>query len=300
MVSTAGTRTRRRMADSRDRTSAVPTTSTREPVMQAAAPFAWERALLSVHAALVYIFLYAPIAILIIFSFNSARQTARWEGFTLKWYAQLAENKLILAALKNSLIVASAATAVSTVLGTLAALALSRYSFRGKQATQAALFLPIIIPEIVLGAALVTFFGAIQMRLSIWTVIISHIAFSISYVAIVVRARLAGFDRSLEEAAMDLGAGPVQTFLRVTLPLIMPGIIAGALLVFTISIDDYVVSSFVAGVGATTLPLQIYSMIKVGVTPEVNAVSALLLVATIFMIVLSQRLQREPAKGEGR
>lgn len=267
--------------------------------MQAAAPFAWERVLLGLHSALVYVFLYAPILILIVFSFNAGRQTARWEGFTLQWYVRLGENQQILAALKNSLIVASAATVVSTIFGTLAALALSRYSFRGKHATQAALFLPIIIPEIVFGAALVTFFGAIQFRLSIWTVIISHIAFSISYVAIVVRARLAGFDRSLEEAAMDLGAGPVQTFLRVTLPLILPGIIAGALLVFTISIDDYVVSSFVAGVGATTLPLQIYSMIKVGVTPEVNAVSALLLGATIVMIILSQRLQRDPSKEGG-
>jgi spermidine/putrescine transport system permease protein len=272
----------------------------RSSAPRGAAPFPWERRLLAAHSALVYLFLYAPIAILIVFSFNAARQTARWEGFTVQWYARLMENKLILASLKNSLIVASATTLVATIIGTLAALALARYSFRGKAATRAALFLPIIIPEIVLGAALVTFFGAIQMRLSIWTVIISHIAFSISYVAIVVRARLAGFDRALEEAAMDLGAGPVQTFLRVTLPVILPGVIAGALLVFTISIDDYVVSSFVAGVGATTLPLQIYSMIKVGVTPEVNAVSTLLLLATVVMILISQRLQREPGGGPGR
>lgn len=270
----------------------------RAPAPRGAAPFPWERRLLGAHSALVYLFLYAPIVILIVFSFNAARQTARWEGFTWQWYARLAENKLILASLKNSLMVAGVTTVVATVIGTLAALALGRYAFRGKGATQATLFLPIIIPEIVFGAALVTFFGAIQMRLSIWTVIISHIAFSISYVAIVVRARLAGFDRSLEEAAMDLGAGPIQTFFRVTLPLILPGVIAGALLVFTISIDDYVVSSFVAGVGATTLPLQIYSMIKVGVTPEVNAVSTLLLLATVVMIAVSQRLQREPGKGE--
>jgi spermidine/putrescine transport system permease protein len=272
----------------------------RAPAPRGAAPFPWERRLLAAHSALVYLFLYAPIAILIVFSFNAARQTARWEGFTVRWYARLMENELILASLKNSLIVAGATTVVATIIGTLAALALARYSFRGKGVTRAALFLPIIIPEIVLGAALVTFFGAIQMRLSIWTVIISHIAFSISYVAIVVRARLAGFDRALEEAAMDLGAGPVQTFFRVTLPVIMPGVIAGALLVFTISIDDYVVSSFVAGVGATTLPLQIYSMIKVGVTPEVNAVSTLLLLATVIMILMSQRLQREPGGGPGR
>lgn len=262
-----------------------------------AAPFRWERKAMALHSLLVYVFLYAPILILIIFSFNEARQTARWEGFTFHWYGRLMENKLILRAMKNSLIVAGTTTVACTIIGTLAALALGRYGFKGKGSTQAMLFLPIIIPEIVLGAALVTFFGVVQMRLGIWTVIVSHIAFSISYVAIVVRARLAGFDRSLEEAAMDLGAGPIQTFFRVTLPLILPGVVAGALLVFTISIDDYVVSSFVAGVGATTLPLQIYSMIKVGVTPEVNAVSTLLLLVTVLMIIFAQRLQQQPGEG---
>ncbi|HMP76833.1 MAG TPA: ABC transporter permease [Kiritimatiellia bacterium] len=270
----------------------------RAPAPRGAAPFRWERKLMGFHSSLVYVFLYAPIIILIIFSFNEARQTARWEGFTLDWYGKLMSNKQLLNSVKNSLLVAGVTTVFSTVIGTMAALALGRYTFQGKGATQATLFLPIIIPEIVFGAALVTFFGAVEWRLSIWTVIISHIAFSISYVAIVVRARLAGFDRSLEEAAMDLGAGPIQTFFRVTLPLILPGVVAGALLVFTISIDDYVISSFVAGVGATTLPLQIYSMIKRGVTPEVNAVSTLLLLVTVVMIILAQRLQQEPGKGE--
>ncbi len=265
-----------------------------------AKPFKWERAALAAHAVLVYVFLYFPIAVLIIFSFNKSRQTAVWEGFTTDWYAKLAENQLIIKAVKNSLIVAAAATVASTLLGTMAALAMGRYRFRGKASTDALLYLPIIIPEIVMGAAMVTFFGVAQMRLTIWTVIIAHIAFCISYVAIVVRARLAGFDRSLEEAAMDLGAGPVATFFRVTLPLIMPGIIAGALLVFTISIDDYVVTSFVAGVGATTLPLQIYSMVKVGVTPQVNAVSTLLLLVTVLMIVAAQRLQQGQGGGSVR
>lgn len=267
----------------------------RVPAPRGAAPFRWERKLLAAHSWLVYLFLYLPIVILIIFSFNEARQTARWEGFTVQWYEKLFSNKLILKSVKNSLVVAAVTTVCSTIIGTLAALALGRFNFRGKGFTQAALFLPIIIPEIVLGAALVTFFGATQIRLSIWTVIVAHVAFSISYVAIVVRARLAGFDRSLEEAAMDLGAGPIETFFRVTLPLILPGIVAGALLVFTISIDDYVITSFVAGVGSTTLPLQIYSMIKVGVTPEVNAVSTLLLLFTVIMIVAAQRLQEPPA-----
>lgn len=250
--------------------------------------------LLSAYAVFVYAFLYAPIAILVLFSFNRARQTAVWEGWTLEWYRNLAQNDLILSAVKNSLIVGIGATAIATVLGTLVALALGRYAFPGEGFTRGLLYLPVIIPEIVLGAALVTFFGVLAFRLSLTTVVIAHVVFCVSYVAIVVRARLAGFDRSLEEASLDLGARPLATFLRVTLPLITPGIVAGALLSFTISIDDYVITSFVAGVGATTLPLQIYSMLKVGVTPEVNAVSTLLLAVTVVLIVIAQKLQQAP------
>lgn len=256
---------------------------------------AWEKRLLGWHSLLVYLFLYVPILILILYSFNRSKQTAAWEGFTLDWYARLMKNDLILRAVKNSLFVAVLTTIVATAIGTLVALALARRDFRGKGATQATLYLPIIIPEIVVGAALVTFFGVVQLRLSLATVVIAHVAFCISYVAIVVRARLAGFDRSLEEAASDLGAGPWDTFRRVTLPIILPGIVAGALLVFTLSIDDYVISSFVAGVGATTLPIQIYSMLKVGVTPEVNAVSTLLLLLTVVLIAVAQRLQQDPS-----
>lgn len=253
-------------------------------------PSSLSRRLLAAHAALVYLFLYAPVAILVVFSFNASRQTAFWTGFTLDWYRRLLGNELLFRAVRNSLVVAGAATALAVLLGTPAALALARHPFRGRRATQALLYLPVIIPEVVLGAALVTFFGAIQLRLSLWTVVIAHVVFSVSYVAIVVRARLAGLDPALEEAARDLGAGPFETFRRVTLPLAAPGILASALLVFTLSIDDYVITSFVAGVGATTLPLHIYSMLKVGVTPEVNAVSTLLLAATILLIVLAHRL----------
>jgi ABC-type spermidine/putrescine transport system permease subunit II len=252
---------------------------------------------LRLHTGLVYVFLYAPIAILVLFSFNRTSQTAVWQGFTLEWYRSLAENEVILTAVRNSLVVGFAATVIATVVGTLVALALGRYGFPGKGLTRNLLYLPVIIPEIVVGAALVTFFGVVGLRLSLTTVVIAHVVFSISYVAIVVRARLSGFDRSLEEAALDLGARPFQTFWRVTLPLIFPGIVSGALLVFTVSIDDYVITSFVAGVGATTLPLQIYSMLKVGVTPEVNAVSTLLLLVTIVLIAAAQRLQRPPVEG---
>lgn len=250
--------------------------------------------LLRVHAGLVYLFLYAPIAILVLFSFNRTSQTAVWQGFTLDWYRSLLRDELILISVRNSLVAGLATTVIATVIGTLAALALGRYEFRGKGVTRNLLYLPIIIPEIVVGAALVTFFGAARLRLSLLTVVIAHVVFSISYVTIVVRARLSGFDRSLEEAALDLGARPVATFFRVTLPLILPGVVSGALLVFTVSIDDYVITSFVAGVGSTTLPLQIYSMLKVGVTPEVNAVSTLLLAVTVALILAAQRLQQPP------
>lgn len=269
------------------------------PLAEPAPASFWPSRFLRWHTWAVFFFLYLPILVLVVFSFNEAKQTANWQGFTLDWYRKLLNNPQILDSVKNSLAVAGLTTLVATVVGTMAALALARYEFRGKTLTQGALYLPIIIPEIVIGAALVTFFGVAHLRLSFWTVVIGHLAFSIPYVAIVVRARLAGFDRSLEEAAFDLGAGPFTTFWRVTLPLIAPGIVAGALLVFTISIDDYVVTSFVAGVGATTLPLQIYSMLRVGVTPEVNAVSTLLIGVTVVLIAIAQRLQQGPsAKGE--
>jgi spermidine/putrescine transport system permease protein len=254
------------------------------------------RRLLAVHTVLIYLFLYLPIAILVVFSFNAARQTAVWEGFTLDWYRRLAANERLLGSVRNSLVVAGITTLIATLLGTMAALALARYRFRGKGSTETVLFLPVILPEVVLGAALLTFFGTVGLRLSLWTVVIAHVMFSVSYVAIVVRARLAGLDPSLEEAARDLGAGPFDTFRRVTLPLILPGVVASALLVFTLSIDDYVVTSFVAGVGATTLPLHIYSMLKLGVTPEVNAVSSLLLAGTVVLIVVAHLLMRSETR----
>lgn len=260
-------------------------------------PAAWERRLLGAHTFLVYLFLYLPIAVLVLFSFNAARQTAVWSGFTLDWYRKVAADEALLRAVGNSLLVAAVTTAAATLLGTLAALALARCEFRGRTATQALLYLPVVIPEIVLGAALVTFFGAVELRLSLLTVIAAHVVFSVSYVAIVVRARLAGVDPALEEAARDLGASPFETVRRVTLPLALPGILAAALLVFTLSIDDYVITSFVAGVGASTLPLHIYSMLKVGVTPEINAVSTLLLGGTLVPIALAQRLLQGRAEG---
>jgi spermidine/putrescine transport system permease protein len=259
------------------------------------------RRLLAAHTVLVYLFLWVPIAVLAVFSFNAGRQTAVWRGFTLDWYRRVLANEALLASVRNSLTIAALTTVIATVIGTLAALALRRTAveFRGAHgATLALLFLPMVIPEVVLGAALLTFFGTVGLRLSLTTVVIAHVVFSVSYVTLVVRARLAGLDPALEEAARDLGAGPVETFRRVTLPLALPGIAASALLVFTLSIDDYVVTSFVAGVGATTMPLHVYSMLRVGVTPEVNAVSTLLLAGTIGLIVAAQWLLRGSPEGD--
>jgi len=240
-----------------------------------------------------YIFLYAPIIILVVFSFNSSRFVSTWESFSLRWYGVLFRDAAMASALKNSLIVAVSTTLLATVFGTMVALAMERHRFPGKAAFDALLYLPIIIPDIAMAVMLLLFFVMAQFGLSLMTIIISHVAFDISFVAIVVRARLVGFDRSLEEAAQDLGANELQTFWHVTLPLLMPAILGGALLAFTLSLDDFVITFFTAGVGATTLPLRIYSMVKLGVTPEINAVSTLLLTASMTLVMLSLFLQRK-------
>jgi spermidine/putrescine transport system permease protein len=241
-------------------------------------------------AALVYVFLYAPIAVLIFFSFNSTRSTQVWTGFSFEWYGQLVSDPTILQAFKTSLLVGVSATLISTIIGTLTALALSRHSFRGVTVADSAIYMATVMPEIVVGVSLLVFFVAVGFQLGITTIIIAHVAFCISFVTIVVRARLAGMDRSVEEAAQDLGASPVQTFLRVTLPLILPGVMAGALLAFTLSFDDFVITFFISGVGSSTLPLKIYSMIKFGVSPVINALSTVVLVATLSLIFGGSRL----------
>jgi len=243
-------------------------------------------------SAAVYLFLYAPILVLVAFSFNAGRLSAEWTGFTLDWYVRAARNPQILAALRNSLKVAFTATALATAIGTAAAVAFHRYRFRRQEALDGLITLPIVVPEIVMASSLLLLFAGLRLRLGFFTVLLAHVGFCVSYAVVVVRARLAGFDRSLEEAAADLGATPIQSFFRVTLPLIAPGVLAAALLVFSLSIDDYVITSFVAGVGSTTLPIQIYSMVKSGVSPEINAVSTLLLVATSLLLWTASRLER--------
>jgi len=245
------------------------------------------RAALWTAALVAYAFLYLPLAIVVVYSFNDSRLNAEWVGFTLDWYRKLAQNEEMIAAAGNSLLIAFAASVVSTVLGTMAGVAMHRYRMR---LLPILVLTPIAIPEILMGVALLIFFVLLNFTLGLISVALAHIAFCIGFVAIVVRARLAGMDESLVEAARDCGATPVKAFRRITLPLIMPGVVAGALMAFTLSIDDFVITFFTAGAGTVTLPLQIYSMIKIAVTPEVNAVSTLLMLLTLLLIVVATRI----------
>jgi len=246
---------------------------------------------------LVYAFLYIPLLIVVIFSFNDSKLNAEWVGFTTAWYRKLFTDQDMLRAAFNSLSIACVAAAIATVLGTMAGLSMHRFK---PKLLPFLVFTPVAMPEILLGVSLLIFFlnsvspvlGAlgIDFGLGLTTVVIAHVTFCIGFVAIIVRARLAGMDESIFEAARDLGATPWQTFRLVTLPLIMPGVIAGALMAFTLSIDDFVITFFTSGVGTKTLPLEIYTMIKVAVTPEVNAVSALLMALTLGLIMIAAKL----------
>ncbi|GAB4161686.1 MAG: hypothetical protein Fur0021_35100 [Candidatus Promineifilaceae bacterium] len=253
---------------------------------------AFSQRTLSWYAIAIFLFLYLPIFVLVIYSFNANRVVGVWEGFSLRWYRELFQDAAIASALRVSLWVGFWSTLISVVLGTLAALVLERYDFAGKLPFDAALYLPIIIPDIVMALSALLFFVIVAVPLSRYTVLIAHVAFNISFVTVVVRARLHGMDRRLEEAAADLGADEWTTFRRITLPLLMPGIISAALLAFTMSLDDFVITFFVSGPGSTTLPVRVYSMIKFGVTPEVNAISTLMLAGSTLLVVISLILQR--------
>ena len=244
-------------------------------------------ALLWACALAAYAFLYIPLVIVVVYSFNDSRLNAEWVGFTLDWYDKLFHNEEMLTAAGNSLLIALTASLVSTVLGTMAGVAMYRYKLR---LLPLLVLTPIAIPEILMGVSLLICFVLVNFTLGLVSVALAHIAFCIGFVAIVVRSRLAGMDESLTEAARDCGATPWEAFRYVTLPLIMPGVIAGALMAFTLSIDDFVITFFTAGAGTVTLPLQIYSMIKIAVTPEVNAVSTLLMLLSLALIILASRL----------
>ncbi|HAN73669.1 MAG TPA: spermidine/putrescine ABC transporter permease PotC [Planktothrix sp. UBA8407] len=270
----------------------------------------WGKTGLKLQATLVFAFLYLPILILIIYSFNDSRFNSNWTGFTLKWYQKLfsgltestadISTQSLWNSLQNSLIIAIASTLIASILGTMVALALERFRFPGSKLLEALLLLPIIIPEITLGVSLLVFFTlvfrilenltGIHLTLGIPSVIISHATFSIAFITITVRARLSDLDPALEEAALDLGANEWKTFWRITFPLIFPAILSGALLAFTISLDDFVVTFFTTGVGATTLPLFVYGMIKLSVSPVINAISTLMLLASLFLVISSLKL----------
>jgi spermidine/putrescine transport system permease protein len=258
-----------------------------------------------------YFFLWAPILVLVIFSFNDSRSVSQFSGFTLRWYdnifngivgteASFSTEQLI-KSLQNTLIVSFTATIISTIIGTMVALSLTRSDFPGKRILDAVMFLPIVIPEIAQGISLLIFFqmifnwwnGLTGQRIlpGFYTIIIAHVAFNISYVTIVVRARLADMNPRLEEAARDLGANNWQTFWKITFPLILPGVIAGSLLAFTLSLDDFVVTFFTSGVGTTTLPVFVYGLLKLSITPEINAISTMMLMVSTILIGISMALQ---------
>lgn len=243
------------------------------------------------YALLGYVFLFAPIVVLIVFSFNDSRRNFQWRGFTLDWYPTLLGNTQLLDALLVTLRVAAVAVIVSTILGTLLGLALARLRFRGRGPTETLLLVPMVTPEIVMGLSLLIFFYQLfGERGSFTQLALAHVTFCISYVAIVVRARAAGMDPSLEEAARDLGASALGAFRYVTLPLIAPAVMSGALLAFALSFDDYVVSTFNAGVGSSTLPLYIYGKVKFGVTPEINAISTIIVAVTAVVVLAAWRV----------
>lgn len=270
----------------------------------------------------VYLFLWVPIVVLVVFSFNDGNSVSVWRGFTTRWYENIFhgtisagteaarfQTELLLKALRNSLLVATVATLISSALGTMLSLALARGRFWGRKTLDTLFYLPVVIPDITQGIALAVFFNivfetvqrlfGVRLVSGFGTIVIAHVAFNVSYVAIVVRARLAGMDPRLEEAGRDLGANHWQTFWRITFPNLLPGVMAGALLAFTLSLDDFVITFFNSGVGTTTLPLFVYGMLKQRVPPEINAISTLMILASIILVGGSLLLQQRGNRDKG-
>ena len=250
------------------------------------------RATFRAWTALVLVFLYLPIVVLIAYSFNSSRLNILWEGFTWRWYEQLWSHAPLLRAAKNSLIVASITTLLSVILGTLGAWLLHRYRFRGARAIRTLVTVPIVMPEIVMGVSLLVLFATVALPLGFTTVILAHVTFCFPFVLLAVQARLAGLDPALEEAALDLGATPLRAFWLVIVPALRPAIVAGALMAFTLSMDEVIVTYFTASPGSATLPLRIFGMAKVGLNPMLNALSAIFIVATVAIVLFSQHLKK--------
>lgn len=250
--------------------------------------------ILAILSILAYIFLWVPVIVLIVFSFSSDRFAGKWEHFTLKWYADFFADTQAHGALTLSLIIASITVLVATTLGTLTAYALYKYKFRGKNILRTTLLFPIVMPYIVTGASLLVFFTkALHMTLGLSSVILAHITFSIPLAVFIVLGRMHQIDWSVEEAALDLGASRITAFRKVIIPLLLPAIAASAMLIFPWSFDDFVITYFVAGVGTTTLPIYIFSMIRYGVTPEVNAIATLVITGTLIVLLIAALLQRK-------
>lgn len=255
--------------------------------------WAWGSRLLRVEFVLVVAFLYLPIVVVVGLSFNASGLPTAWTGFSLDWYRAVLANEPLLGAFRNTLIVGLAATVVATFIGTLLALGLERTT--RSALLDSVVYVPMIVPDIVLAIALLSFYnlvfaGLLNLQLGLWTVILSHVVFDIAFVAVVVRTRLRNFDRSIEEASLDLGANEVRTFLHITLPAIAPGVIAGGLLAFTLSFDEFIIAFFTKGT-IETFPTKVYSMIRFGVTPEVNAIATFVLVISFTLVLASQRLR---------
>lgn len=248
----------------------------------------------------VFIFLFLPIFVLVVFSFNTSRLNIVFEGFTLRWYGELFKNPMLLEALWNTLLVAVISTVISTIIGTMSAYALRRFDFPMKKFINELLYIPVVIPDIVLGISLLCIYALIKLELGMFTLILSHIAFSIPYVIINVSSVMEMMNPNLEEAASDLGASKLKTFFYVVLPSLLPGIFSGAQLAFTLSLDDVVISYFTAGPESNTLPLQVFSMIKTGVTPDVNALITIMLLIIFIGLFVSMSFNLRRIKKEAR
>ncbi|MEG1942947.1 MAG: ABC transporter permease [Angelakisella sp.] len=242
------------------------------------------------YLALILLFMYLPVVVVVIYSFNVSKSDIRWLGFTLDWYKKMVNNRVLMDALKNSLILAVCACSVSAVIGTIGAVGLARWSFRSKGLLENLAILPIMIPEIILGMVFLAFFSFLKLPFGMFTLIIGHTSFCIPYIFLVVKGRLVGLDPSISEAARDLGATEARMFFDITLPLIAPAVLSGTLLAFAMSLDDVVISFFVTGAQTNTLPIKIYSQIKFGVTPEINALCTVMLLITFTLIFVSGKI----------
>ena len=240
----------------------------------------------------VFAFLYLPIVLLVVYSFNDSRLNLYWAGFTTKWYGLLFGNEVLLRAFQNSLIVAAATTTLAVIIGTSAAWLLYRYRFPAQQTLGLLIFIPMVMPEVLMGVSLLVLFVSLGVPLGYGTLIIAHTTFCFPFVLVGVQARLQGIDPSLEEAAMDLGATPLKAFWLVIVPYLMPAIVAGALMSFTLSFDEYIVTIFTSGADSQTLPLKVYGMVRVGLNPQLNALSTLFIAATALLVIASQIFTR--------